>query len=354
MSDRDDLTALRRMAELEDKAKQTDAISSVSHPGALNVMDYINKGIYNLGGMATDAASNMGASPEVAGGIGYLSNIGANLLPLEGAASATRAGMGLLSGPLRAGAERLMTSALKPTLQAHQSGDAALAVKTMLDQGINPTTGGVKKMSDKVTALNNDVKGQIANSPAMINKADVYGRLGDVESRFTNQVNPAADLSAIQGVGDQFLSHPQLTGQSQMPVQLAQDLKQGTQRQLADSYGELSGAATEAQKALARGLREEIAKAVPGITIPLGQERDLIRAIQVAERRSYMEQNSNIAGLGALAPGPGGLIGFLADKWGFTKAQVAHLLNPTSGAIPANIGRLSSGAALNQGQLSDQ
>lgn len=336
---------------LQQQLTNKEATKDMSDPGIVRALDMLNKGIYNAGGWVADKAAELGAPPQVAGGLGYASNIGMNMVPLEGTASGVR-GLGkLASGGVRSGAEWLMNSALKPTIEAHKSGDAALAVKTMLDEGYNATRGGVLSMSDNIGKLNQQVKDLIANSTATINKGDVWSRLSGVESRFRNQVNPSADLNAIEDVGNQFLAHPDLAGKTQIPVQLAQDLKSGTQRQLADSYGELSGAATEAQKALARGLREEVGNAVPEVTGLLSKERDLIRTLDVTERRALMDLNKNPAGLSLLASNPVAAAGFMADKSALFKSLFAKLINPGSGVIPATAGRLGAGALLNQGQL---
>ncbi len=95
-----------------------------------------------------------------------------------------------------------------------------------------------------------------------------------------------------------------------MPVQLAQQIKQGTYQQLRDKYGEMGSAQTEAQKAIARGLKEEIERAVPEVVGPNAQASDLWNAINVAQRRSFMEGNKNPMGLAPLAHHPLGAAAF--------------------------------------------
>lgn len=74
-----------------------------------------------------------------------------------------------------------------------------------------------------------------------------------------------------------------------IPVQQAQDMKQGTYRELKNKYGQIGSAETEAQKALARGLKENIAEAVPEIAGLNAQESKLINALNITERRAFME-----------------------------------------------------------------
>ncbi len=60
--------------------------------------------------------------------------------------------------------EKLMQSALKPTLKQLETGQAATAVKTMLEEGINPTQAGVQKIQSKIKDLNTQVANKIENS----------------------------------------------------------------------------------------------------------------------------------------------------------------------------------------------
>jgi hypothetical protein len=206
----------------------------------------------------------MGASPEVAAGAGYAANVVTQAVP----ALMTGKFVQEESGPLmEAGARTLMQSAVKPTYEAQKSGDAAKAITTMLQEGYNPTKGGVQAMQQRISALGDEITDAIKNSPALVNKNDVASRLQSAIDKFRSQVNPKADLKTIEDAWSEFLAHPDLVGKINFPVQLAQALKQGTYRVLGDKpYGELSGAANEAQKQLARGLKEEISKAVPGVS----------------------------------------------------------------------------------------
>jgi hypothetical protein len=105
-------------------------------------------------------------------------------------------------------------------------------------------------------------------------------------------------------------------------------LKRGTYRALGEkTYGEMGSAATEAQKALARGLREEVAAKVPETVAPLAREADLMNVMGVAERRALMEANKNPMGLALLAKNPYAWAGFMADKSALFKSTVARLLN---------------------------
>ena len=239
------------------------------------------------------------------------------------------------SPALKGTAHDLMQSALKPTVQSLRTGKAGKAADTMLEQGINVSPGGVQKMQGRIADLNSQIAGKIAGSPAIIDKGAVASRIQPLLDKFTKQVNATDDLAAIQKAHDDFINHPLLNG-TDIQVQLAQELKQGTYRSLGDkSYGELKSASVEAQKSLARGLKEEIARAVPDVHVLNAEESSLLNALSVSERRVMLEANKNPAGFGLLTTNPVKFAGFMADRSGMFKSLVARMLNKTSKVMAA-------------------
>jgi hypothetical protein len=93
----------------------------------------------------------------------------------------------------------------------------------------------------------------------------------------------------------------------------------------------MGNADLEAQKGLARGLKEEIAQAVPSVAPLNAKQAELINALQVAERRALMQGNNNVGGLAWIAHDPIAAAGFMADKSAWIKSLVARgLYTPTS------------------------
>lgn len=240
---------------------------------------------------------------------------------------------------ISAGSRRLMQSAIKPTIAQLKSGDAATAVDIMLKYGINPTKGGVDKLRGLIGNLNDQISDSITNSTAQIDKQKVLGPLAGVRAKFGSQVSPTADLKAIQAASDDFLAHPNFPGAT-IPIKAAQEMKQGTYRVLAKKYGQIGSADVEAQKALARGLKDEIAGAVPGISALNAEESKLIATLGVAERRALMELNKNPMGLAALAQSPASWAMFMADKSALFKSVTARMLNSSAGATQQAAPRL--------------
>ena len=286
-----------------------------------------------LGRMAKERVAPPGASTErqMAGaGVHEAINQAPQFLGPLASKAATGAG-----GAVTSTARGLMQSALKPKESALLSGKADRAIDTMFEQGLNVSPGGVQTMQGKIASLNSQIAARIAGSPATVNKAAVAARIQPLLQKFMKQVNEADDIAAIQKAHDGFINHPLLTG-ADMPVQLAQEMKQGTYRALGDkSYGEQKSTSIEAQKALARGLKEEIAKAVPEVHQLNAQESKLLDALSVSERRVMMEANNNPIGFGWLTTDPVRFAGWMADRSGMFKSIVARMLNKAGGAAPA-------------------
>lgn len=323
-------------------------------PGATALTSAIASGGFRAGagqGMARDIATRAAGgaingmvtagmvNPEDAG----VGAIVGGLLP--GAVQLSGAAGNALSRKITGGADRLMQSAIKPTIAQLKSGEADTAVKELLARGINPTEAGVNKLRALIDDVDNQIGASIAGSGAQIDKQNVLSRLLNTKSNFSNQVSPTADLKAIQGVADDFMAHPNFSGSS-MPVQAAQDLKRGTYKVLEKKFGQMGSAETEAQKALARGLKEEIATAVPGVQGMNEELSKLITTLNVSERRALMEMNKNPMGLAALAQSPASWAMFMADKSALFKSLAARALNSSSGGA-AGAGRLLESSAAN-------
>lgn len=245
-------------------------------------------------------------------------------------------------------AKSLMQSALKPTIKDLKSGDAARAIDTLLEEGISPTMGGMEKLRAKIGDLNQEIKTAIAGSSATIDKFAAGKHLQDTFDRFSKQVNPGADIEAIKSAWKEFLNHPMLGNSSRIPVQMAQEMKQSTYKVLNKKYGQVGAASDEAQKSIARGLKDEIANAVPGIAKVNAKESELLNALGVGERRALLEINKNPMGLSLLANNPAAWAAFMADRSAAFKALLARMLH--SGAPVATPGaRIVMGAESAQG-----
>ena len=141
----------------------------------------------------------------------------------------------------------------------------------------------------------------------------VANRANSVVPKFASQVNAGGDLDAIQASRQQFLreqgARPPAGGigpDSPAPPMNAADaqaMKQGTYRVLSGKYGEQGSATVEAQKALARGLKEEIATQFPEISNLNQAEGKLLDLQPVLERAVNRISNHQVIGIGTPVAG---------------------------------------------------
>jgi hypothetical protein len=284
---------------------------------------WANTSPYDIGGNVTDWAMRKGATPGVAAGAGYATNVGLQAIPtLIGGWAASK-----LEEPSKEVARSLMKSALKPTLAQQESGEAKTAIETLLQEGLNPTQGGADAIRQASRETSKQLADALRGSAAEVEVGKVGMPLTDTMNRAIKQANPLQDIQTVKGVWDEFRNlHPEIAGKESIPVQLAQELKQGTYGKMAEKYGELGSASVEAQKAIARGLKDEIANAVPEAAELNARNSKLLDTLDVVQRRAFMEGNKNPLSLAPLAHGPTGFAAFMADKTALVKALLARAI----------------------------
>lgn len=256
---------------------------------------------------------------------------GSNKAALEGTIQGVTSGVAsAIPYVARAVAPGLMQSALKPgiksTLAAVKSGSVPPVVRTLLDEGVNVTPGGIEKLNAIIGATNADIKSAISGLTGNISPLRVTSRLTDTARKFANQVNPQADLQAISDVGENFLAAH--GGQALAPT-TAQSLKTGTYAALKDkAYGEVKGATIEAEKALARGLKEELASEAAKSGIDLAslnaREGAAITARDAIAKRVAQVGNRDPAGLAWLAHSPVTFLMSVMERSPVVKSMLAR------------------------------
>lgn len=124
------------------------------------------------------------------------------------------------------------------------------------------------------------------------------------------------------------------SGKSGMPVQLAQDMKQGTYTKLSKSYGEMKSADVEAQKALAMGLKEEIAAAVPGVGDLNNKMSPLINASKLILSRDAVTGNKDPIAFALLAHNMPAAMAMQASRSELMKSLLARGIYSGRKAVP--------------------
>lgn len=221
-------------------------------------------------------------------------------------ADALKSGLGraVLLGKTPEGAYE---SALKPSTTLSQA-DRAAMVQTGLANKIPVSKGGLEAIGSKIDDLNQAIKDEIAADPTRpIDPQAVATRADIAKAKFAKQVNAGGDLAAIDASKQQFLEEqgalPQTASSAAKPAppmnaEDAQAMKQGTYRVLSGKFGEQGSASVEAQKALARGLKEEIATQFPEIDNLNTQESRLLDLQPILERAVNRISNHQLIGIG--------------------------------------------------------
>jgi hypothetical protein len=122
-------------------------------------------------------------------------------------------------------------------------------------------------------------------------------------------------------------------------------MKVGTYKAIGDNYGEVSNAAIETQKALARGLKEEVAAKVPGIAAMNARDSQLMAAMDAVGRRVAQAGNMDPVGFAWTAiHRPAGFVAALIDRNPAVKSLIARGLWDEAGRVAGIAPNLIRGA----------
>lgn len=340
---------LQGQGELEKKAEESfkkgDYVEGMRH--ALNYLIPII-------GQQTDAAGDLAQKGEFAKSAGMTTGIAANIAAPEMLKGAN------IKLPVGGVPERIYQSALKPstTLGREKIGNI---VNTGLENAIPVSSEGVDKLSGLINDLSDKVKSQIQSGSkqgATIDPQAVATRADQLRARFQNQVAPNADLEAISATKKEFLAN----NPNPIAADAAQTMKQGTYQQLkARAYGEQGSATVEAQKALARGIKEELETQFPEIKGLNAREGQLIGLDKALDRAVSRIDNHQLFGIGTpIAAGAGAVIGgapgaaaagilkFMLDKPEFKSKLAIALNHGGKGGIPISAAMARVTAYANQ------
>lgn len=285
--------------------------------------------VQELGGKVTDVTGSPAAGVAV--------NAAAQAIPMLMGGQVAAAGTAPM---MEKAASGLMRSALKPSAQDILSGDAAKAVKTLLQEGATVSARGAVKLREKINQLASEVAQKISASKGTVDKSYPMSEVYQTLHKFKNQVTPGADQKAILKAWEEFSGN---VG-AKIPVQEAQALKQGTYKVLADKYAKggmpavENEASTQAQMAMARGLRKGIEETVPGVGQLNAQEAQLINALEMVEKRAGIAGNKDIGGLAWIANNPAAAAGLMAGRSEAFKSWLANKIFQYRNAVPGAAG----------------
>lgn len=300
------------------------ATGGLGAAAAIPLVGLASAGGAGLGLAAQQSMDTNEAPPTVRGNVTEMAKQGAIGMTGEGS------GRAIAAGARRAG-PWMMQKALKPTttmLKEYKT-TAPEVVQTLLDEGVNVTETGVTKLQTLLNATNEDIRAAVANAPGIINPKAVAARALPTAAKVAQQVNPTKDLQAVGETVGEFLDHPIYKGGLSVPE--AQAMKVGTYRQIGKKYGEVSAASVETQKALARGLKEEIAAEVPGIGALNTRDSQLMAALDTTGRRVAVAGNRDPVGFAWVTQHPATFLAALFDRSPAVKSLVARGLYSGAG-----------------------
>jgi hypothetical protein len=164
---------------------------------------------------------------------------------------------------------------------------------------------------------------------------NLRGKFNDLTDKFMRQGLQSTDVAVIQKAWNEVRNHPLLQGPD-IPVQTAQEIKQGTYRSLGEKAypgGNPSGG-NAAEKAIARSMKEAVDNAVPEVRPLNAQESKMLNALNMIERKALTEANKHTVGFGWLTTSPVHFAAYMADRSSLFRSLVARMLNTTSEALP--------------------
>lgn len=193
-------------------------------------------------------------------------------------------------------AERLYQSALKPSTKLSDVQRAEL-ITTGLREGIPVTSAGLDELGKSLNEVNrsiSEVIKQASKQGDVVSTAEISKRLNDVRERVGNTINGRMRLKDIDEIEQNFLSQYGDT----IPVEKAQQVKVNTYQVLRKSYGEMKSVAIEGEKALARGIKEELATKYTQLKALNARDSALINLERALEKAVGRISNRDVVGLG--------------------------------------------------------
>jgi len=271
------------------------------------------------------------------------------LLPRNVAATAAKSA--LVAPRVENTAVRLFGSSLKPSKSVQKAHPKVDVVRAGLEEGVTVSPRGLEKVQGRIEDVNTRITESIGGAKdrgVLVDPRTVVKRTKGLKERFSEQVSPQEDLSAIDRKIQDFLTHPQHSRPSKtnpdarvptrIPVDEAQKLKSGTYRELRGKYGQERTAGIETEKALARGIKEEIARQVPEIGELNARDTRLIALEDALEDAVRRTGNRDVLGLKstiALAANPKVLLATVMDHPGVKSALAQILYKTSKGNLPS-------------------
>lgn len=224
--------------------------------------------------------------------------------------------------------EKLYASSLKmSTSEKLSQAERAKRVQTGLEGGYIPNESGLDRLLSDIDDVNKQISVKImegARTKKGVPVDALIERLQPLKERALNTFDPQPALDSINRMEAALKAHPKIVG-GKIPVDIAQQMKVNTYRDLKKAYGEMKSIEIEAQKALARGAKEELAKIYPELNTLNAKDAAYIGLEDSLSRAVKRIQNRDIIGLGQTTAAAAG--GVIAGQPGAIAAIAAKLID---------------------------
>lgn len=238
-------------------------------------------------------------------------------------------------------AQKIYQSALKPSTTLTPI-ERSKILLTGLREGIPVTQKGAMELGKRL----DDINGQIAEVIEqgrkvgdVVETSKIVTLLDDVKKEFGLTPNGLSRIDDIDKIKTNFLTQ---YGDS-IPTDVAQQIKKNTYRVLKKSYGEMKGVAIESEKALARGIKEQLVAKYKQLESLNAKDSALINLDKALERAVARIDNTNIVGLGtttASAVNPwAGMVKAIIDA-PLVKSKLGIALQKAADRVPRKAGKI--------------
>lgn len=269
--------------------------------------------------LATGGGAAAGRLIQLTGKTGTVATKALKAAELVGKAGRTAEPLNLATAPIKAIArltpasftEKLVESGIKFSAKIKPAQRSKI-IQAVLDEKITPTKAGLKKTGKLIERYSNQVDDVIdrgiragKGGKVTIKTDDVLARLDDVRDTFEASAFGLDFADDITATASKF---KEKFGDT-ITASQAQEIKRNTQQILRKSFGQLSNVKSEAGKAIARGLREELEVAFPEVATLNQKNSALIGLNKELERAVARISNKDIIGLGTKVLATGGTAG---------------------------------------------
>ena len=170
-------------------------------------------------------------------------------------------------------------------------------IQTMRDERIVVSEKGLTKNRLGIDKLNDEISGIIdtgKTSGQIVNMDSVTSRIDSLKDFYKDYPRAKKYLDDLDGIKKEIIEQ----NPENVPIDVAQRMKQRIYQIHRKHYNDMKGVEVEADKAVARGLKEEIANQNPGLDLLNKRESSMLALDEFLEKAVNKVGNYNILTLG--------------------------------------------------------